>query len=75
MSKEEIFEKTLTINDFNEKEIIINMTNVLLNFMFEHSPFPEYFMLRLKDSEKNPFSKDLSLKWAVSNKSDYTEKN
>lgn len=60
------YEKIITINDL-EKDVIINCVKLLLNLMFENTPSPIYFRLRLKDSEKNPFAKDLLLEWLDSN--------
>lgn len=56
------YEKIITINELN-KEVITRCVNLIINCMFEKSPHPEYFQLRLKDSEKSPFSKDLKLEW------------
>lgn len=62
------FEKILTIN-YEEKEVIIKAAITLLNFMYEHSKVPEFFELKLTNSENNPFAKDLKLIWAVLDKS------
>ena len=61
------YEKLITINEpvmiKERQELIIKYSNFLLNFMFENNPKFDYFMIRLKDSENSPFSKDLVLQW------------
>lgn len=57
-----MYQKTLTINE-TEKKVIIHCSRLLFDFMFDKTPYPIYFRLRLKDSEKNPFAKDLLLEW------------
>lgn len=60
----EDYEKIITIND-ESYEVIRHCVDKLLFFMFKDNknPLVEYFRLRLKDSEKSPFSKDLKLEW------------
>jgi hypothetical protein len=62
------FEKILTTND-DSFENISHMTFLLFHCMKEtnekHNVRTEYFRLKLTDSEKNPFAKDLILEWAT----------
>ena len=61
------YEKLITINEpvmiKERQELIFKCSNLLLNFMFENNQKFDYFMIRLKDSENSPFSKDLVLQW------------
>jgi hypothetical protein len=61
----EHFEKIITVND-ESFEIIRHYIDKLLFFMYKENSNKkiEYFILRLKDSEKSPFSKDLKLEWS-----------
>lgn len=63
--EQENYEKIITIND-ESYETIRYCVDRLIFFMFEENSNPnvEYFSLRLKDSEKSPFSKDLLLEWS-----------
>ena len=56
------YEKIITIND--ESELSMNKcVNILLHLMYSQTPETAYFKLRLTDSQKCPFSKDLILNW------------
>lgn len=60
------FEKIITVNDTSH-QVLSTAVQQLLVCMEEtnqkHSVHTEYFRLRLKDSEKSPFGKDLLLEW------------
>lgn len=60
----ENFEKIITVND-ESYEVIRHCIDKLIFFMYKENQNKniEYFRLRLKDSEKSPFSKDLLLEW------------
>jgi hypothetical protein len=60
----EHFEKIITVNDWSY-EAIRHCVDKLLFSMFKENAnlHVEYFRLRLKDSERSPFSKDLLLEW------------
>ena len=70
MSKDKLvkYEKIITLND-HSFEMIKRNSMILMYFMEEKNredrTFTEFFQLRLKDSEKNQFAKDLVLEWAV----------
>lgn len=63
----ERYEKIITIND-ESYDTIRYAIDKLIFFMYKENKNKnvEYFRLRLKDSEKSPFSKDLLLEWACS---------
>lgn len=42
---------------------MIKYINILINFAYEHTGNIQYLKLRLKDSEKILFAKDLLLEW------------
>lgn len=63
------FEKIITIN-IQEQATIAHAVLQLINFMYQTSKFPEYFHIKLTDSEKNPFAKDLIIEWAELKKRD-----
>jgi hypothetical protein len=62
------FEKILTLNDYHY-DVLLECTFLLFKHMKEKNSKDkcntEFLSLRLKDSEKNPFAKDLVLEWAV----------
>ena len=60
----ENYEKIITVND-QSYEYIRHFVNKLLFFIYNENcnKHVEYFRLRLKDSEKSPFGKDLLLEW------------
>ncbi len=62
------YEKILTLND-ESFENIQKCNLILLNFVKENCKLfnedLQYFQINLTDSEKNPFAKDLKIKWAV----------
>jgi hypothetical protein len=62
--EQELFEKVITINDYTDRAAVLNSCLMLLDFMFNHSKIPEYFRLRLKDSERSPHAKDILLEWS-----------
>jgi hypothetical protein len=70
MTEEKLFkfEKILTLN-YTDADTINKCVNLLMNFMKDKNDsdktHTEFFMMRLKYSEKNPFAKDLVLEWAV----------
>jgi hypothetical protein len=63
-----IYEKIITINP----HVNINVARDLMRdsmlrlfyFMYEKSPYVEYFEIKLKDSEKTLNAKDMVLRWA-----------
>ena len=61
------YQKIITVIEL-EKETICSSINMLMDFMFKKTPYPQYFQLRLKDSEKCPFAKDLLLEWCDNTK-------
>lgn len=63
----EHYEKIITIND-QSYEVVSQCVERLIFFMYQQNSNVniEYFRLRLKDSEKSPFSKDLLLEWCCS---------
>ncbi len=62
------FEKILTLND-HSFEVLKECTLRLLFYMKETNDLnqasTEFLSLRLKDSEKNPFAKDLVIEWCA----------
>lgn len=68
LSKYDKFEKIITLNSYTHVEIRNNILR-LLYFMEDHNEkynvTTQYLRIKLTDSEKNPFAKDLILEWAT----------
>lgn len=60
----EHYEKILTVNEFSY-ETIRHCIDKLIFFMYKENKNKqvEYFRMRLKDSEKSSFAKDLLIEW------------
>lgn len=68
LSKYDKFEKIITLNSYTHVEIRNNIMK-LLYFMENHNEkynvTTQYLRIRLTDSEKNQFAKDLILEWST----------
>jgi len=62
------FEKIITIND-QSFETLEKCVETLMSFMKDYNKknnlILEYFSIRTKDSDKNPFAIDMVLNWQV----------
>jgi hypothetical protein len=61
------FANIITLNDYSEKTIRYAVNTLIAHMEQTNRDYQmstEYFSVRLKDSEKSPFAKDLLFEWA-----------